>query len=178
MNERYVPLRRIRGPRWMARPIFFWLLRTRRWGLRLRDEVPEPEGIPYWPDAQIQIMCVQAEDGRDRIVGAVRTDAEAMEFEREHLESGREGRFSWIEMQLQGSDGYHSVWPNPEVVFIVSDGGLGDDPADEDADATVRGVFTDLAAAEEYLREDDAERPDYWPAPEICRVPLGRRLDL
>ena len=133
------------------------------------------DAVPYHADARIQIVCITRDTGQDRIIAAVRTDEEAAQFEREHLALGLPGHVCWINMPLQGSNGYHVQWPDPEVVYILSHGGLGDDPDDPEADARMIGVYTDLDAAEAELRADDLERPDYLSAPVISPMPVGRR---
>lgn len=173
-RQRYVPLRRVRIPR-LLMPLYFWWAHWQ--ALKPTRAVAEDleDAVPYHADARIQIVCITRDTGHDRIISAVRTDEEAAQFEREHLAQGLPGHVSWIEMPLQGSNGYHEQWPDPEVVYILSHGGLGDDPNDPDADATMIGVYTDREAAEEELRADDLERPGFWPAPIISPLPVGRR---
>lgn len=63
----------------------------------------------------------------------------------------------WQPMPLQGSSGPHTVWPDPELVYIVGTGGIDDLSGDTGRSPIASGVFTDRSAARAFADEECKE---------------------
>ena len=81
--------------------------------------------------------------------------------------NGHTGSTDTTMLPLQGPDAPYSVWPDIDVVHVVSSGGISNAGDDTGLDPVARGIFVDLAGAEIFAQRHND------PTVVVRTVPVG-----
>lgn len=90
------------------------------------------------------------ESGADPIVSLVRTEADVEGFAAKHGREIRIDEVYWQEIPLRGPAFPYETWPEITDLFLVTEGGIGDEAGDTEIDPVALAAFVDQSGAEAF----------------------------